>query len=237
MYKTPNNLSPLNPTEKMVKQSKNETAAPVAATPANKPAKASKPSKKVTAAAPVAETKPAPKAAAVVAAPVAAPAAEATETENSEESSVSWETERDRFGANLASACAVMAKLRADFKNLNRAFDRERRADRKKNARRKSANTGNRQPVGFTKPTHISDELASFLGLEAGKEISRVDVCKLLYAYIKNHNLQDATNGRKIIPNAPLKTLLRIKDEDQLTYFNLQSFLKTHFTKAKAASA
>jgi chromatin remodeling complex protein RSC6 len=49
---------------------------------------------------------------------------------------------------------------------------------------------------------------------------------------LEKHSLQDKENGRKIIPDAKLKGLLKLKKGDELTYFNLQKFMSPHFAKA-----
>jgi chromatin remodeling complex protein RSC6 len=81
------------------------------------------------------------------------------------------------------------------------------------------------------KPTLISDELAAFLGKEKGSEVARTTVSKEINAYIRSAKLQDPTNGRKINPDAKLAKLLKIGKGDELTYFNLQRYMKHHFIK------
>ena len=50
--------------------------------------------------------------------------------------------------------------------------------------------------------------------------------------YIRQHSLQDKSNGRKINADKKLSTLLNLKKDDELTYFNLQKFMSHHFAKA-----
>jgi chromatin remodeling complex protein RSC6 len=83
----------------------------------------------------------------------------------------------------------------------------------------------------------ISDELAVFLGKAAGTEMARTAVSKEINAYIRTNQLQDKTNGRIIVPDAKLATLLKTQPSDELTYFNLQRFMKHHFVKAEAPAA
>ena len=65
-----------------------------------------------------------------------------------------------------------------------------------------------------------------------------INVTKMITSYVKEHNLQASDNGRRIIPDAKLKTLLKLKKGDELTYFNLQKYMSSHFAKAsKDASA
>ena len=85
------------------------------------------------------------------------------------------------------------------------------------------------QTVSVTTPMYISYELASFLGKEKGSKISRCEVSHFINNYINDHNLQDKNNRRKINPDAKLKSLLNLNNTDELTYFNIQSFLSPHF--------
>ena len=83
--------------------------------------------------------------------------------------------------------------------------------------------------VGLTAPFLISDELAEFLGKTIGTKMARTVVSKEINAYITTHRLQDPINRRKINPDEKLRKLLRITEEDELTYFNLFKYLKHHF--------
>ena len=107
-----------------------------------------------------------------------------------------------------------------------------------KHKKRKTTNSGKpRAPSGFAKPTLISEEMCSFLGKPEGTEMARTEVTKHLNTYIKAHNLQDQDNKRKIIPDNALQKLLNVSLEDELTYFNLQKYMKVHFPKtAKSGS-
>ena len=86
-------------------------------------------------------------------------------------------------------------------------------------------------PSGFIKPSIISNELAEFLGKAIGTEMARTEVSKEINAYITAHGLQDRHNGRIINPDERLRKLLRLNDGDELTYFNLQKYMKPHFIK------
>ena len=141
---------------------------------------------------------------------------------------------KDRFGVfagMLQNLSSQLTALRSELKTLERDTTRELRNQEKVNAKRKRK-TGNRKPSGFVKPTLISSELASFLGKPEGTEMARTEVTREINAYIKLNKLQDVTNGRRIIPDAKLKTLLKLKKGDELTYFNLQKYMSSHFAKA-----
>ncbi len=78
----------------------------------------------------------------------------------------------------------------------------------------------------------LTDELAAFMGLKSGEKRSQTEVTKFISGYVKQHSCFDPTFKRRILPNAALAKLLRVSDKDEVTYLNLQSFLKVHFIKA-----
>jgi len=173
--------------------------------------------------APVIETK-APAAPAAPVAPVAPVVQE--EAQNLQE----------QFAALLAQLTALRSQLTTvttQVRVLSKRTDRELKAAKK--VGRKKKRTGNRQPSGFVKPTKISNELAAFLGREKGSEMARTDVTREINKYIRAHNLQDPKNGRHILADTKLKKLLKLKKEDNLTYFNLQKYMSPHFAKAGAS--
>ena len=168
------------------------------------------------------------------AAPVVAPvvdAAPATEGESLESSLLEQSTE---FNAKLQQLASMISSLKSEYKSMEKKWQRELKAAQKQSSKRKRK-SGNRQPSGFVKPTRISDELASFLGKEKGTEMARTAVTRDINAYIRTNKLQDDKNGRKINPDAKLAALLKLKKEDELTYFNLQRFMSPHFAKSVKA--
>jgi len=140
------------------------------------------------------------------------------------------------FGAKLQQAAGFLSSMKADYKTLEKAVARELKNSQKASAKKRKT-SGNRQPSGFIKPTLISDELAKFLGKATGTEMARTEVSKEINAYIRAKGLQDKSNGRIIIADASLSKLLNLQSTDELTYFNLQKYMKHHFIKAVVASA
>ena len=171
--------------------------------------------------------------------PVAAPPVDTPAPEQvADAPEQTWVEKSSDFAAKLQQIGALLSSLRTEFRALDKTWGREFKAVQKAGAKRRRK-SGNRSPSGFVKPTLISEELATFLSKPSGTEMARTEVTREINKYIRAHNLQDKTNGRKINPDAKLTKLLKLKKEDELTYFNLQRYMSPHFAKAtaKAASA
>lgn len=187
-------------------------------------APAAKPVKKATtkAATPVVETPAAP-------APAVAPVTETNEPVVTIESSMTEDL--SGFVETIQTLSTSLNKLKTEFKVLEKRVLREARYMDKVNAKR-NKNKGSRAPSGFVKPASISKDLAEFLGVPEDTKMARTDVTKMITSYVKEHKLQDNENGRKIVPDTKLKALLNIKANEEVTYFNLQKYMKPHFIKA-----
>ena len=172
------------------------------------------------------------KAAVKAAAPPAAPVVEETAAPVEEmDAATIMAGKMNEYSAKLQQLVGLLSTLKSDFKTLEKTVSREMKAAQKL-ANKKRRNTNPRKPSGFTKATPISEELANFLGKAVGTEMARTEVSKEITKYIKSNNLQDVTNGRVILADAKLSKLLRLGKEDELTFFNLQRYMKVHFAKA-----
>ena len=121
-----------------------------------------------------------------------------------------------------------LSALKTQFKLLEKRTTREiKQAQKQSNKKRNT----NRLPSGFVKPTLISDQMANFLQKPIGTEMARTEVTRALNQYIRHNSLQDTSNGRIILPDAPLRKLLAVPKADELTYFNLQRYMSPHFAK------
>ena len=172
-----------------------------------------------------------PSVAAAVVAPAAAAATDAAVTEDAAVAPSSESLIASQFSsisAKLHQVVAFAASLRSELRALERYAVKELRTAQKASAK-KRRKVGNRAPSGFVKPTPISKELAEFLGKSDGSEMARTEVTREINAYIRTNNLQDKENGRRINPDTKLKTLLKLKKGEELTYFNLQRYMSPHF--------
>lgn len=126
--------------------------------------------------------------------------------------------------------------LQSQIRGLEKSVRKEMKVLRKEASKNRAK--GNRKPSGFAKPSAVTAELCKFMGKEEGTEIARTEVTQHLIQYIKDNELQFAENKKIIVPDATLKSLLGVKDGDEVTYFNLQRLMNKHFVKkSKKAEA
>ena len=147
-----------------------------------------------------------------------------------------------RFDVALAAindAIVNFKTLQTNVKQMQKDFARLVKAAGKKTKRTAGGAGGaggegaaKKNPSGFAKPTGLSDAMCEFLGVPTGTELARTDVTRRLNQYIKENNLQDEQDKRKIHPDAKLGKILTISEGNALTFFNLQSFIKHNFLKA-----
>ena len=140
------------------------------------------------------------------------------------------------FSAKLQQLTSNLATIKTDFKTLGKDVSRVMKAAIKASSKKRKSNI-ERKPSGFTKPTRISDEMATFLGVPCGTEMARTAVSKEIHNYVEKHSLKQKDNGRYFRADAKLTKLLNYhyKGDDKklmLGYFNLQKYMKHHFHKA-----
>lgn len=140
----------------------------------------------------------------------------------------------DHFSAitnSLSLFKLQITQLQQHMRGLEKEVKRDMRALRREIKTQKTKVA--RKPSGFAQPTKITDELCEFMGKEKGSMVARTEVTRFVISYIKEHDLQNSNNKKQIIPNNKLKKLLAVKENDEVTYFNLQRYMNIHFTKTK----
>ncbi|KAI3886229.1 hypothetical protein MKW92_032941 [Papaver armeniacum] len=86
-----------------------------------------------------------------------------------------------------------------------------------------------RQKLGFHAPLKLSHALVKFLGT-GETSLSRAEVIKKMWEYIKLNNLQDPSDKRQIICDDKLKELFNL---ETFTGFTVAKHLAVHFVKSE----
>ena len=233
MSKTASTSTSAPAVKKVSKKSDAETAAPVAVAAVAAAAPAAAP-KKAKAAAPAAAP-----AAVVEAAPVATAVAEtaaAAEVKTIEQEIAgliaTHQKVRDESIAAIKTLQRFQKRVAKDLKEAGRRRRRVKKED--------DGTVKEKRPTIFTTPVTIKDELCVFLNKPKGTQMTPADVTRAFSAYVESHKLKDAEKGHTIHPDAAMRKVLGVKEGENLSYRNVQSYLYKLYVlpeKKKASSA
>ncbi len=204
-------------------------AAPAASTAtavAPKPKAAKAPKSTVSKAEVVVPTTAAPAVPAVAAPAQSSEALLATLTEQLKALSTEFTTKVREAVKSVQEASKVAKKEQRDSKKKRKINPADMTPEQRKAWEARRANNA------FLKEKALTPELCAFMGIAAGSKRSQTQVTKFISDYVKSHNCYDPNFKRRILPNAALAKLLRVDDKTEVTYLNLQKFLKVHFVKA-----
>jgi chromatin remodeling complex protein RSC6 len=163
-----------------------------------------------------------------VVAPVVAQSSEAllaTLTEQLKALSTEFTTKVREAVKSVQEASKVAKKEQRDSKKKRKINPADMTPEQHKAWEARRANNA------FLKEKPLTPELCAFMGISATSKRSQTQVTKFISDYVKSHNCYDPTFKRRILPNAALAKLLRVDDKTEVTYLNLQKFLKVHFVK------
>ena len=138
--------------------------------------------------------------------------------------------------STLNEQSVVIKGLMNTLRNVLKDTERQSKEIEKlknKRTRVKTERSANSLPSGITKPVAISDELAKFLGVAPGTLVPRNEVTKGVSGFVKNNELSDPANKQRfVLDDRPAAKALRVllgNPSEDVTYFNLQRYLKHHY--------
>lgn len=138
----------------------------------------------------------------------------------------------ETLSTTIQSLITQLKSAQSELTSLKKNYAKELKSKNKLLAKKKNTN---RLPSGFAKPCKISKEMAKFLSLDENELIARNQVTKLINQYIIDNDLRNEKDKRQIQPNKQLTKLLNLSGDEQLSYFNLQKYMKHHFIKEQTA--
>lgn len=131
-----------------------------------------------------------------------------------------------------------LVKFKSEFTNFMIRFRQLRKEFRKygkettKKGRKNNMNDNlmvpKRKPTGFQVAVNLSKELCIFLNVSEDTKMNCSEVSRRMNIYFINNSLQEGVN---IKLDKKLKDLLKPNKDEQITYFNLQKYLKKHYIK------
>jgi len=141
-------------------------------------------------------------------------------------------TLKSELSSKLAAVSHELVEVSKAVKRELRNSKRRRKVDPATlSPEERTAWEARRKNNAFLKMRPLTDEMCTFMGIAAKSQRSQTDVTKFVSSYVKQHSCFDPTFKRRILPDAKLAKLLRTKDKDEVTYLNLQKYLKVHYLK------
>ncbi|CAA3000881.1 eukaryotic translation initiation factor 5B [Olea europaea subsp. europaea] len=134
----------------------------------------------------------------------------------------------DMFQMNKALSKHIWPLDEAEAKSSKKERQREAREeelDRPKRKEKPRKGGGS----GLTAPLPLSDALVNFFGT-GESELSRADVVKKMWQYIKENELQDPSDKRTVLCDEKLKELFKV---DSFHGFGVSKLLTVHFIKTQ----
>ena len=121
----------------------------------------------------------------------------------------------------LDNALSTIRILKSRMQKLEKRVHKEHKVLLKKanGKRARKPRDPNAPKSGFAKEGPVSDEMRKFLGMKKDGLISRTDVTKKIHEYCKAKDLQNPADKRHIKADAPLRKLLKMSKDDDLTFF------------------
>lgn len=132
---------------------------------------------------------------------------------------------------SIETVLEEITALRSDIKSLSKIVRKIKTKQDDPNGEKAAARALNN---GFNRKQVISEELRSFLDLPEGELVSRSTVTRSINKYVTENNLKHPDNGRLLMLDDKLKSLLKPPDDVQITFLNLQKYLSPHYTRVES---
>lgn len=155
-------------------------------------------------------------------------------TENNDNPVTIYVSKLNKYVETIAKMNSELKQLVIVGKTLEKDFNHIVKVLAKKN---KTKSNENRALTGFAMPTYLTDEMYDFLNehtelkLEKGEKVLRIIVTRMLNKYIKDYGLRQEKDKRYFTPNSTLHRIFKSTETDEVSYFNLQKYIKHHFIK------
>jgi chromatin remodeling complex protein RSC6 len=132
---------------------------------------------------------------------------------------IDFQTKIDEIKSALADNTAQYKKLQKDLVELSQIHKKEVNRLSKK----PRGNAG--KYSGFNKPEYVPPSLRKLLNIDEDM-LPRTEVTKRLYSYFNYNNMYSKSSARVVIPDDRVRRIFGMTEDDTLTFFNLQTWLK-----------
>lgn len=81
----------------------------------------------------------------------------------------------------------------------------------------------------------VPASVTKLLSLPDNVKLQRSTIVKHMYKYIEDNNLREINDSRTINPNKELKELFSLNDDEQLSFYNIQTHIKKLYSGKNSA--
>lgn len=150
----------------------------------------------------------------------------------------------DEINSKLASNDDSIITLARENKNLNKEKDRRFKKLEKESKKTKKTNPDfPKKEAGFNMPSDVpksiyqfiktaisknklsEDKIKELVDLKEDTKMPRRMITSIIHDYIKNNKLNKEDNTRIYNPDEELNKLFKIQDDENVTFFNIQTYL------------
>ena len=121
-------------------------------------------------------------------------------------------TDEERMNQQFSVLMVSMKAFTKTVRETMTSFQSELRSlasqSKKLSKKGRKRTRGNKTPNGFTKTVSVSPEMLKFCSKPSETLMSRNEVNQFIHSYIREHNLQNPSNKRQIVPDSKLKKIL-----------------------------
>ena len=132
---------------------------------------------------------------------------------------------------SIETVLEEITALRSDIKSLSKIVRKIKTKQDDPDGEKAAARALNN---GFNRKQAISEELRSFLNLPEGELVSRSTVTRSINKYVTENSLKHPDNGRLLMLDDKLKSLLKPPADVHITFLNLQKYLSPHYTRVES---
>ena len=127
---------------------------------------------------------------------------------------------------------SLQREVKQLYKELEKAHKLEVKEASKRKKNLKNSNE-KRDPSGFNAKQPVPVEFCEQpWGCSVEQELPRTMLTKMVYDYVKENNLQDPKDKRRIFPDDTIKKLFHLGDTDELHFNNFQTYMKRLYDRS-----
>ena len=129
-----------------------------------------------------------------------------------------------------------LVSIQREVKQLYKEVEKAHKVELKDASKKKKSSKNSsekRDPSGFNAKQPVPVEFCEQpWGCSLEQELPRTMLTKMVYDYVKEHNLQDPKDKRRIFPDETIRKLFHLGNTDELHFNNFQTYMKRLYDRS-----